>query len=51
MIEMKEEDITPVCPHCKKDLDKIIVTKRKMLSLVKVFCCPHCRSVLGLSAT
>ena len=51
MIKMEEKDIQPVCPHCKKELETLVVAKRKLMSLVKVFCCPHCKAVLGLSAT
>lgn len=51
MIEMKEANITLICPHCKQELDRIVVAKRKVPSLVKVFCCPLCRAVLGRSVT
>jgi hypothetical protein len=51
MVKIREEDVKPVCPHCKKELDTIVVAKRKMMSLVKVFCCEHCRAVLGTSVT
>lgn len=51
MLKMRDEDIRPVCPHCKKELDEIIVVKRKVLSVIKVFCCEHCKAILGLSVT
>ena len=50
-IEIIEEEIVPVCPHCKKDLQKLTLAKRKVMSLIKVLCCPHCRAVLGVSIT
>ena len=50
-VEVVEEAIIPMCPHCKKDLAKIVQAKRKVMSIFKVFCCPHCRAVLGLSVS
>ncbi|HOC01830.1 MAG TPA: hypothetical protein PKM43_24155 [Verrucomicrobiota bacterium] len=48
-IEIVEEEIVPVCPHCKKELTKITQVKRGAMSVIGVFCCPHCRAVLGVS--
>lgn len=50
MVDVEKEDITPVCPHCEKDLDKIVEVDRGFFSVARVYCCPHCRKVIGVSS-
>jgi len=46
----KREDVTPICPHCEKELDEVYV-KTKGAGFVEgknvLFFCPHCSKVLG----
>ena len=50
MVDVEKEDITPVCPHCEQELKKIIEVNRGFFSVVRVYCCPHCRKVLGVAS-
>ena len=47
---IQRDDLTPVCPHCDKELESIFV-KSKGLGLIEgkntIYFCPHCRKVLG----
>ena len=47
---VKREDLTPLCPHCEKEL-AMIFTQSKGVPLIQgtnvVYFCPHCRKVLG----
>jgi hypothetical protein len=46
------DDLLPVCPHCKKDIDKIFardLNKDIMGSRRVVYFCPNCRATLGVS--
>ena len=47
---VKREDLSPVCPHCGKELP-VIYTRSKGVALVQgtsvVYFCPHCQKVLG----
>ncbi len=50
MVEIEKEDIDPICPHCEKVLKKLIEVKRGWFSINRVFCCPHCHKIVGISA-
>ena len=47
---VKREDLTPLCPHCEKELTEVYM-RSKGFPLVQgtnvVYFCPHCRKVLG----
>lgn len=45
------KDEWPICPHCRKELKDIKYKKRGWLSVLTVFWCPHCRSLLSTSST
>jgi len=47
----ERNDFEPVCPHCGKELDRLIARKlaSSMFSKRLVYCCPHCHKVLGVS--
>ncbi len=50
MVKIEKEDIKPVCPHCQMKLAKLVEVKRGWFSINRVFCCPHCHKILGISA-
>lgn len=53
MVKIKKESIRPVCPFCENELDNLVEVKSDnflSLSINRVFCCPICRKILGLSA-
>lgn len=46
----KREDITPICPHCKKELERILYRELKGdLGKRCLYFCPECKSCLGVS--
>lgn len=50
MVEIVKEKIKPVCPHCEQKLDKLIEVNRGWFSVNRVFCCPKCHKIVGMSA-
>jgi len=51
MIEIeKNDDTTPVCPHCKTDVKKVWYQQLAgLLGKRYIYFCPQCRSILGVS--
>jgi hypothetical protein len=50
MIDVREEkDFRPVYPHCDGELKETVAVRHGTLRLHYVYCCPHCRKVLGMS--
>jgi hypothetical protein len=46
----KNEEFTPVCPHCKKELAKVCYQQVKGdLGKRCIYFCPECKSALGVS--
>lgn len=48
-IQEAPDDVWPICPHCKKELEFIWV-KSKGIGFIErkqFLLCPHCRSFLG----
>ncbi|PKK81970.1 MAG: hypothetical protein CVT49_16140 [candidate division Zixibacteria bacterium HGW-Zixibacteria-1] len=46
----QKEDITPVCPHCKKEIEKVWFRELKGdLGKRCLYFCPKCRGTLGVS--
>jgi hypothetical protein len=46
----KNEEVTPVCPHCKKELTKVCYQQLKGdLGKRCIYFCPECKSSLGIS--
>ena len=47
----EREDLTPVCPHCERQLEELFV-KTKGLGFIEgknvVYFCPFCHKVLGI---
>ncbi len=50
MLKIEKEEITPVCPHCEEEVDRLIEVDRGWFYVNRVFCCPHCRKIVGMSA-
>jgi hypothetical protein len=46
----EREDLQPECPHCGVALDRIFYHRtRQMITARRIFFCPECRKVLGVS--
>ena len=46
----KNEQVTPACPHCKKELTKVWFQQIKGdLGKRCIYFCPECKSSLGFS--
>ena len=50
MVKIEKEDIDPICPFCEAPLDRLVEVKRGWFSINRVFCCPLCRKIVGISA-
>jgi len=50
MVKLEKKEIKPKCPHCEKEVDKLIEVDRGWFSINKVFCCPHCLKIVGMAA-
>jgi len=49
-VAVRRDDVVPICPHCEADLAEIHLRKlRGAFGIGRgfVFCCPHCRKVVG----
>jgi predicted HNH restriction endonuclease len=47
----ERDDFVPVCPHCGKELHRLVARKlsSSIFSKRLIFCCPNCHKVLGVS--
>ncbi len=47
----ERDDFQPVCPHCERELDRLMARQltSSVLSRRLVYCCPYCRKVLGVT--
>lgn len=46
----KKEDVSPICPHCKKELARVWFRELKGdLGKRCLYFCPECRTCLGIS--
>jgi hypothetical protein len=46
----RKDEITPICPHCKQELDTVNFTVLSgILGKRYIYCCPGCRACLGIS--
>ncbi len=50
MVRIEKEEVRPVCPFCEMTVDRLIEVKRGWFSVNRVFCCPHCRKIVGLTS-
>jgi hypothetical protein len=49
---VKRNDLTPLCPHCSKQLTEVYSKTRGAGFVVGkdvMYFCPHCRKVLGFA--
>jgi len=49
-VKIEKKDIVPICPFCEKEVNKLVEVKRGWFSINNVFCCPHCKKIIGISA-
>jgi hypothetical protein len=49
-LDIERADITPICPHCEHKVNKLIEVSRGYFAVNRVFCCPRCHKILGMSA-
>ena len=49
-VDIQKENITPICPFCEREVDRLIEVQRGWFSINRVFCCPHCKKIVGMSA-
>lgn len=47
-IQIEEVEELAKCPHCEKDLDKILVNFHGFWTQHAVYFCPYCKKVLGV---
>lgn len=47
----KREDLSPICPHCDKQLKTVYMRELEGTFLGKrfIYYCEHCKKVLGIS--
>ena len=50
MVKIDVEEIVPVCPFCEEELERLIEVKRGWFAINRVYCCPHCRKIVGVAA-
>lgn len=50
MVKIEREDITPKCPHCEERIEVLIEVKRGWFAVHRVFCCPACEKIVGMTA-
>ncbi len=51
MVDIQKKEITPVCPHCEKPVQRLIKVERGWFGIHAVFCCPHCKKIVGMTGT
>jgi len=49
-VKIESKDIKPICPHCEKEVEKLIEVKKGFFEYRRVFCCPHCNKILGTAS-
>ena len=51
MIAIDERnDVSPICPHCKTELNKVFYQQLSGLFGKRyIYFCPYCKSILGVS--
>ena len=46
----EKNDLTPICPHCSKEINKVwFRALESLLGKRYIYFCPECRKVLGVS--
>ncbi len=49
-MKIDREEIDPICPHCEMRVTRLIQVRRGFFAVNRVFCCPHCRKIVGIRA-
>lgn len=49
-MKITKKKITPVCPHCEEKLTELILVVGGWFDVNRVYCCPHCKKIVGMSA-
>ena len=48
-MKAEKRNIKPICPHCEKRVDQLIVVKHGWFADHRVYCCPHCEKIVGVN--
>ena len=49
MVKVREEkDFVPICPHCERRIEEVVVVKHGFANIHYVYACPHCKKILGV---
>ena len=51
MVEIQKKPVSPVCPHCEREVDHLVEVDRGWFAVNRVFCCPHCHKILGMTSS
>ena len=49
VMKSEKKDIKPVCPHCEARVEKLVEVKHGWFATHKVYCCPKCEKIVGVS--
>jgi len=51
MVKLVKEEIKPKCPHCEKEVERLVEIKTgAWFSINRVYCYPHCKKIVGMAA-
>ena len=50
MVQIEKQEFTPKCPHCERTVEKLVEVDRGWFFVQRVFCCPHCQKIVGMTA-
>lgn len=48
-MKTEKREIKPICPHCETEVDRLIEVKEGWFADKRVYCCPHCKKILGVN--
>jgi hypothetical protein len=48
-MKTEKREIKPICPHCNKEVDRLVEVKREWFADKRVYCCPHCHKIVGIN--
>jgi hypothetical protein len=49
MKKAEKRDIKPICPHCEVRVEHLVEIKSGWFADKRVFCCPECEKIIGVS--
>ena len=50
MVKIEKQNVVPLCPHCERKVEKLVDVNRGWFTINRVFCCPHCMKIVGMTA-